>query len=197
MEYAVYGKFYWLVTGWKTHQKIEKPRYRYPLSESTLKFLPNTDSSSIVQGDVVELSPTNRRLIDPKNKGKENKRKETNIQGVKTPDVYASDSSLNDSCTQIFQYWQKVMKHPKAKLDDKRTKAIQKALQNYSVEDIKLAIDGCANTPHNMGINANGQIYDDIGLILRDSAHVERFINNVKLNNDKSDTSNDWMEGAI
>ncbi|CZI81348.1 TPA: hypothetical protein JBA76_15820 [Legionella pneumophila subsp. pneumophila] len=78
---------------------------------------------------------------------------------------------------EIFKYWQDVMKHPKAKLDNKRKQKIINALKLYSKEEIKEAIDGCANTPFYMGKNDRSQIYDDIGLILRDATNIERFIN--------------------
>lgn len=38
-EYEVNSKRYWLVTGWKNHQRIDKPTYRHPLpSDFTMKF---------------------------------------------------------------------------------------------------------------------------------------------------------------
>jgi len=77
---------------------------------------------------------------------------------------------------EIFDYWKEIMKHPNAKLDDKRRRSIQKALKDYPAEKIKEAILGCSRTPFNMGDNDRGTIYDDITLILRDSKHVEEFI---------------------
>jgi hypothetical protein len=37
------------------------------------------------------------------------------------------------------------------------------------------AISGCAMSDWHMGDNPRGKKYDDIELILRDSAHIERF----------------------
>ena len=81
---------------------------------------------------------------------------------------------------EVFSYWQVVLNHPKAKLDDKRKGKITRALKLYSFADVCLAIDGCAATPYNMGQNEQGQKYDDIELILRDSIHTERFIENAQ-----------------
>jgi hypothetical protein len=50
--------------------------------------------------------------------------------------------------------------------------------EGYTVEQLKLAVDGCARTPHNMGENDQRQRYDDLELICRDGAHVERFMRN-------------------
>ena len=77
---------------------------------------------------------------------------------------------------------------------------IKQALKlGYSVADLKQAIDGCAKTPFNMGKNDNGQRYDEIGLILRDAAHIDRFINNATTVNAQlnTGTNDNLMEGVI
>lgn len=91
------------------------------------------------------------------------------------------------------------MNHPRAKLDNKRKSIIKKALKLYDVTELKKAIDGCANTPYHMGKNETGQIYDDINLILRDSDHIERFINNADLSSVITNKmeSRDFMAGVI
>jgi len=45
---------------------------------------------------------------------------------------------------------------------------------------LKAAVEGCSKTPHNMGRNDTGQRWDDLELICRDGAHVERFMGNAK-----------------
>jgi hypothetical protein len=46
----------------------------------------------------------------------------------------------------------------------------------YSVDDLCLAIDGCAASAFHMGENDRRTIYDSITLILRDADHVDKFI---------------------
>ncbi|MCE0723989.1 hypothetical protein [Legionella resiliens] len=186
-EYAVNDKSFWLITGWKTHQKIERPKYRYPLPQSDLINLTNGDKlptlqqtfdedSAISRRSVVDKSTTTHRSIDSENKIREMKIK--NICGVETPPVCVSTYS-SDACRQIFKYWQSVMNHPRAKLDSKRKRVIEKALKlGFTIDEVKQSIDGCKNTPFNMGQNDRQQIYDDITLILRDAEHIERFITN-------------------
>ena len=84
---------------------------------------------------------------------------------------------------QAFNYWCLVMgKGQRTVLDAKRKAAIQARLrEGYTLEDIRLAIDGCKLTPHNMGQNDNGAKYNDIELICRSAANLERF-------RDKADT---------
>jgi hypothetical protein len=55
-EYETEGQRYWLVTGWKKHQKIDKPSYKHPLP-------PATDSAK-AQGEIDEHSPNDRRGLD-------------------------------------------------------------------------------------------------------------------------------------
>lgn len=79
---------------------------------------------------------------------------------------------------EIFAYWQHCARHPKARLDDARIKAIRKALRwGYSADDLKLAIFGCCSNPwYAEGRNDRGGIYTHIGLILRDADHIDRFM---------------------
>ena len=83
-----------------------------------------------------------------------------------------------DDAQCVFRYWQKTMNHPRAAYDDKRKALIKKQLRNYSRGDLELAITGCSVTPHNMGENDRGEVYDSIELILRDAAHIDRFMKN-------------------
>ena len=87
----------------------------------------------------------------------------------------------NEMVVEIFNFWQKALKHSEAKLDFKRKSYIQKALKlGYSIKDLKLAIEGVIKTPYNMGDNERGEIYDDFHVIFRDAAQIERFIRNGK-----------------
>lgn len=106
--------------------------------------------------------------------------RDINICEVQTSlvDIFETEINFN-SCNEVFEYWKTTMNHPRAKFDNKRKRVISRALNfGYSLSDLKQAIDGCANTPYNMGKNDTGSVYDDIGLILRDADHIERFMNN-------------------
>lgn len=181
-EYAVDDKLYWYVTGWKNHQKIDKPTYRFPLPKSDLKSLPadifsgNSTSNSRIVGDC--SSSTNLRVSTKEKKRKEKENKK-NIREVEASPDDVSKINYSANKEEIFSYWKETMNHSRAKLDKKRSSVIHKALQlGYSVVDLKKAISGCAQTPFNMGKNDRHQIYDDISLIFRDAEHIERFINN-------------------
>ena len=90
------------------------------------------------------------------------------------PTVNAVDLNIGH----LFGFWKETMKKSGAtKLDSKRKTAIKNRLKDgYSVEDIRLAIINCSLTPHNMGQNDRGQKFNDIELICRNAANLERFM---------------------
>jgi hypothetical protein len=92
--------------------------------------------------------------------------------------IYESKSGLktNEKESEIFNYWKEKLEHPKSVLDKKRLIAIRARLkEGYTVERIKEAIDGIKNSPHNMGQNDRNTVFDDIELICRSGANVDRF----------------------
>lgn len=92
--------------------------------------------------------------------------------------IEKKEEEISSTIKEIFRYWQVAMSKPKAKLDGKRKNKIRKALNIYTPENLKKAIDGCKNSDYHMGRDKNsyGKKYNDIELILRDSPHIERFI---------------------
>lgn len=200
IEYIVNDTSYWIVTGWKKHQRIDKPTFRYPLPQSGLKII--DDNSTTIPGIINDFSKISNQPLDNSSatewNGGEGIGKEINIREETSP-IDVPDTGLLGHIQDIFHYWQNVMSHPKAKLDNKRKKTIRNALKNYSFEEIKLAIDGCFNTPYNMGKNENSEVYDDISLILRDANHIERFMNNSQVNyrNNPVVNTDDIMAGVI
>lgn len=90
-------------------------------------------------------------------------------------------ASVSDDIEKIFEYWRKCMESPKSKLDDKRRGVIRRALKaGYSPRDLCRAIQGCALTPHNQGVNDRGQKYLGIHVCLKDADQIDRFMANAK-----------------
>lgn len=83
-----------------------------------------------------------------------------------------------DVSHEIFKHWQKTFNHPRSAFDKKRKALIKKWLALYSFDDLIKAIEGCSRTPHNMGDNREGRIYDSIELILRDAKHIDDYMRN-------------------
>lgn len=84
-----------------------------------------------------------------------------------------------DGVRQVFDFWVSTFrssgKGPNPVLSDKRRSKISRAIKDYGVQTCLDAISGCAMSDWHMGDNPRGKKYDDIELILRDSAHIERF----------------------
>lgn len=81
----------------------------------------------------------------------------------------------------IFAYWQRVTGATKARLGDKRVKTIRAALRwGYSPRDLCRAIQGCALTPHNQGVNDRGQKYLGLHVCLGSEDNIDRFMANSK-----------------
>lgn len=79
--------------------------------------------------------------------------------------------------SEVFDYWKIKHNHPRSILDAKRRRIIIARLkEGFSVDRLKIAIDGCKNSAYHQGQNNSATVYDGIDLILRDASHVERFI---------------------
>jgi hypothetical protein len=76
----------------------------------------------------------------------------------------------------IFEYWQKILNHPQAKLtNDRRGKIANRLKEGYSVDDLKRTIDGCKASSYHMGDNEHNKVYDSIELLFRNGDKVEQF----------------------
>lgn len=88
-------------------------------------------------------------------------------------------SASSAEVRQVFDHW--VATHraerpgPTPVLSDKRRVKITRAIADYGVEVCLQAISGCAMSDWHMGDNPRRKRYDDLELILRDAAHIERF----------------------
>ncbi len=60
-------------------------------------------------------------------------------------------------------------------MDPRRRRLITAALAAYPLDDVVDAVRGWRNSPHHAGDNDRGTVYNDLGLILRDAAHIEMF----------------------
>lgn len=91
--------------------------------------------------------------------------------------------SISEKSSEVFSYWKTVMNKPTAKFTKERKDRVIARLtpkpgdvDGYTVEQIKLAIDGCKSSPHNQGENERGTKYDDLELICRSGTNLERFM---------------------
>jgi hypothetical protein len=104
----------------------------------------------------------------------ENRLQTTETESKRVPSEPVALKRDDGAVDRVFEHWKLVHGHPKAHLDDKRRKIIRRALTRYSEADLCQAISGYRNSPHHMGQNDTGTVYDSLELFLRDSEHVDR-----------------------
>jgi len=147
--------------------------------ERVLKPLCSGDADNLFGDPLLNVNPEN---IGKEDNNNSKKRKETRY-----PDIL-----------EVFEYWKAVCRHPDAQLDKTRSNAIARQLIDYNrtVDELKRAIDGASTDPFLQGQNSSGKRYDDIGLILRDAAHVERYVEASKRHKRETDTLMSGLDGA-
>lgn len=80
---------------------------------------------------------------------------------------------------QVFAHYRLKHKraHPKPKSTSKEWRLIRdRFAEGYSLDDLKLAIDGCHKSRWHQGENDRKKRYDSLDLIMRDSTHVQQFL---------------------
>ncbi len=206
IEYEVNRERYWQVTGWKKHQLITRPNYKYPVPQQCFGsgIIDTKQSSSYVVAvpeqcfSIVETLSKQGGIGD--RIGDRNNICE--VADAASPLSLSDKSNKADTDVQIvFDHWCNVMKHCKAKLDSKRIRIIKSALRSYSIDDLKSAIDGCSLSAYHMGQNDTKTKYDGLELILRDAEHIERFVNiqfsNFDAQGNFAASDSDLMQGVI
>lgn len=94
-----------------------------------------------------------------------------------------------DFVVQGFTYWQEKLKHPHAQLSPERVRCLEARWKDSSLNEWKLAVDGCESSDFHMGRQPNNPAkFDDVTLIGRNRAKLEFFMEKVK---DKRKTTDD------
>lgn len=80
-----------------------------------------------------------------------------------------------------FRYWQEKLHHPNAKLSPERVRTLEARWKDTSLNEWKLAVDGCESSDFHMGRQPNNpDKYDDITLIGRNRSKIEWFGDKVR-----------------
>lgn len=174
-KYVVDGREYGYVPSFLDHQVINNRETQSKLPE------PNKNNTLTREFKNNDACPTREVHAQAEGKGREGKgRERKGREGEESQDDSQTVPLKKDLVREVFEHWQIVMNHPKSVLDNKREKIISDALKDpLTVEDLKLAIDGCSKTPHNMGNNDQGQRYDGIHIIFKPE-NIDRFIANAE-----------------
>lgn len=126
---------------------------------------PNPDFPS--PGQIHGIDPHGANPIDPHGANP------SSLLTTKDPDL--REGPLTDVGS-VFEAWRQAAgRSDRTVLDPKRRRLITNALAAYPVEDVVDAVRGWRHSPHHAGQNDTGTVYNDLGLLLRDSEHIERF----------------------
>lgn len=92
-------------------------------------------------------------------------------------DLDAARARLKTSTEQqVFDAWIEATGRTGATVfSDKRRRLIRNALKLYSTADVLDAVQGWRKSSHHCGENPSGTVYNDLELLLRDAAHIEKF----------------------
>lgn len=172
-KYACNDNLYGFIPSWHKHQVINNRESQSEIPAPTETSLISITSTRAPR--VADACPTPLVHAQGEGKGKEGKGKE---EEGEQPIVQPTGRTTvdRDQVDAVFRYWQTARGHDRAKLDDKRCKAIKARIKDgYTVEDLCRAVDGIARSPHHMGQNDQRTVYDDIELICRTAANVDKF----------------------
>jgi hypothetical protein len=81
-----------------------------------------------------------------------------------------------DPLTAVFDAWTASTKRTaRTVLDSKRRRLIEGALKTHPLPDVLDAVRGWEHSPWHRGENPERRPYNDLGLLLRDAANIEKF----------------------
>lgn len=169
-RYIVDGSTYLEICNWLKHQKIDKP---------SGPKCPGFDEGSPIPREVSPPDQDRDQYHDldhDHDRDRSLSAAPTARTGSTGNDLekLAADLGIDPADVQrVFEHWRAAWSHPLAKLDAKRRKLIRLRLRDYTADALCTAISGYLNSPHHCGQNDRATTYDDIGLFLRDSAHVD------------------------
>jgi uncharacterized protein YdaU (DUF1376 family) len=120
----------------------------------------------------------------------------TNNKKTNKKDLCPAKPDISPHAQQVFDYWVQVMgRGSQTQFTAERKKKVRERLKTYTVDQIKMAIDGCTKSDFHMGRDpkSNG-LFNDLELICRTSTKLEEFIQ--KLNPAAKTDNDDFVSGA-
>jgi hypothetical protein len=100
---------------------------------------------------------------------------EVEVEQPPPPPLGGVQSSSDNIESRVFEAWRESTGRDRSVFDAKRRRLIKSRLAVFPVEDLLDAVRGWRHSPHHRGENERQTVYNDLELLLRDSAHIERF----------------------
>jgi len=142
------------------------PSLRTPADSTSPEVRSDAGQQGSMLRDSADVLPSSKREITPR---------EEPPSPPTGREIVLVDSV--DPVTAVFEAWTRSTGKDRAVLDDKRRKLIRARLaEGWTVADLCLAVTGWEASPHHRGENERATVYNDLALLLRDTAKVEFFI---------------------
>ena len=189
LPYMVHGQKYWHIKNFLKHQYINRPSktLKCPLppwqkvKQDKDKIVLVTDESLRNHAHSSDIDNTMSYIsIGNSISGNSISNKEETSASPPAPVSAKSKTMPKSEREELFEYWQKVHDHPRAKLNSTRESMMNKRYkEGYTLEDMKKGSDGIKFSAWHMGENPDGMIYDDLTNILKNGAQLEKFMGHV------------------
>jgi hypothetical protein len=177
-RYQVGGQDYGVIPTFLRHQVINN-RER----QSELPAPPSTsdeETTSTREARVDDASPIIASPAQGEGKGREGNWNGNGKEGKESSSAaVAATEPSHGQILEVFSHYRGYhpRSHPKPVPTSKEWKLIEARLkEGYTVADLCAAIDGCHKSPFHLGENDTGKRYTNLDLIVRDSSHVNDFI---------------------
>jgi hypothetical protein len=92
--------------------------------------------------------------------------------------IQKSKRERKGTAREVFNDWMEVMEEPRALLDTRRIRIINRALETYTVDDLKLVNRGVLFSAWHMGtdpLNKTGVVFNFPEFIYKDAEQIEKF----------------------
>jgi hypothetical protein len=166
-RYDVDGVRYGWIPGFLEHQRVSHP------AKSTLPAPPNGVALDVLASG----SGAGPERLRPEGEGEREREWEGETPVVGSADLVLVDPPADapDPVEQVFEAWTASTGRVRTVLTPKRRKLIRRALDLYPLDDLVAAVRGWRHSPHHRGENDRHTVYNDLELLLRDAAKIERF----------------------
>jgi hypothetical protein len=163
VKYAFEGREYGLVRTFKAHQIVNNREAESSLPEPTDNLIILPTSTCDPRVDHASTTPLVPALAEGKGTGREQEQEHISV-GV-TADMW-----------HVFNRWVEIWgkKLPATKFTPKRKRVVRDRLKRYPLADLVDAVEGAHLSPHHLGRNDSGEVYDELELHLRSDEHLEK-----------------------
>ncbi len=107
-----------------------------------------------------------------------------------------AEQQLEANVADVFEFWKTDTGHSDSKLTAEKRKHLRARLKDFSVEQLKQVVRNRHLSPHYMGQNDSGTVYDGIDNLFRNTERVEKLLALSRKNGSAQDGANVYMLDA-